>query len=106
MGCVRPRVFDDAEHTIDTTPLEIWSVPSENVSEGQMDFRNTGATTVALRLGRGKGETGKDVCKTTGPYTLLLLAGDVFTEDGLVPGSIIAVSDVAGGKLSTKVTYR
>jgi hypothetical protein len=106
MGCVRNKIYDDAERAVGAAPVEIWQVPSAGVTEGQMDFRNTGGTTIAIRLGRGKGETNAGVCNPAGPYTILLRAGDSFTEDGIVPGSIIACGDAAAGTLSTKVTYR
>jgi len=100
----RNRVFDDAERVVGITPIEIWRVPS-SACDGQMDFLNVGATTIAIRLGRNQGETGKEACNPAGPYTFLLAPGCAFSEDGLVLGSIIACSSTPNGLLSTKVTY-
>lgn len=104
MACVYDKLIEDFERTVGTDPIEVANVPL--AQDGQMDFKNLGATTIAIRLGRKKGDVAKTSIAISGPYTYVLLTGESVDVGGVVPGSIIAVSSAAGGKLSTTVLYR
>jgi hypothetical protein len=101
MGCPRPNLIEKPNVTIGTSIVEVLSVPPI-VNEGQMTFQNRGDTNIALRFGQQSGS--RDVSLIF--FSVMLPAGKAFTEDGIVPGAVLALSDAAGGILDSYVSYR
>lgn len=99
MGCQRKNIIE-GEFPVGTAPTVIALVPA-TACEGQMTFKDVGATGIKVAIGRPKNSTDM----TTQRYSLSLLSGEGFSEEGIVPGQIIALGDGAGGLLSVYISY-
>lgn len=101
MGCLRKHVIEHSEMPVGTAPITVDTVPA-NACEGQMDFLNVSNTTLYIRFAMTTGST--QLNSTL--YSIKLFPGDAYSHDGLIPGTILALSSGAGGKLSTLIAYR